>query len=60
MIDLAGAFVLAAVVNNGVLKRNEVVSYPDYFIKQRKNEKKKDGTLRYKDAIDKWRANCAR
>ena len=40
-------------------KPNEVVSYLDYFINQRKNQKNKDGSLRYKDAIDKWRADRA-
>ena len=51
--------ILAAIVDNDVLKRNEVVSYLDYFINQRKNQKNKDGSLRYKDAIDKWRADRA-
>ena len=31
----------------------------DYFINQRKNQKNKDGTLRYKDAMDKWRLDRA-
>lgn len=51
--------ILAAIVDNKVLKRNEVVSYLDYFINQRKNQKNKDGSLRYKDAIDKWRLDRA-
>lgn len=51
--------ILAAIVDNGVLKRNEVVSYLDYFINQRKNQKNKDGSLRYKDAMDKWRSDRA-
>lgn len=51
--------ILAAIVDNGVLKRNEVVSYLDYFINQRKNQKNKDGSLRYKDAMDKWRLDRA-
>ena len=51
--------ILAAIVDNGVLKRNEVVSYLDYFINQRKNQKNKDDSLKYKDAIDKWRLDRA-
>ena len=51
--------ILAAIVDNKVLKRNEVVSYLDYFINQRKNQKNKDGSLRYKDAMDKWRMDRA-
>ena len=51
--------ILAAIVDNGVLKRNEVISYLDYFINQRKNQKNKDGSLRYKDAMDKWRMDRA-
>lgn len=51
--------ILAAIVDNDVLKRNEVVSYLDYFISQRKNQKNKDGSLRYKDAMDKCRMDRA-
>ena len=51
--------ILAAIVDNDVLKRNEVVSYLDYFINQRKGQKNKDGSLRYKDAMDKWRLDRA-
>ena len=51
--------ILAAIVDNGVLKRNEVVSYLDYFINQRKNQKNKDGSLKFKDAMDKWRMDRA-
>ena len=34
-----------------------MVSYLDYFINQRRKQKNKDGSLKYKDAMDKWRAD---
>lgn len=49
--------ILASIVDNGILKRNEVVSYLDYFINQRRKQKNKDGSLKYKDAMDKWCAD---
>ena len=49
--------ILASIVDNGMLKRNEVVSYLDCFINQRRKQKNKDGSLKYKDAMDKWRAD---
>lgn len=46
---------LATIVDYNVLTKNEVVSYLDYFIKYRKNQKNPDGSLKYGLAIDKWK-----
>lgn len=47
--------ILAAVVDYKVLTKNEVISYLDYFIRYRKNQRNQDGSLRYGAAIEKWK-----
>ncbi len=47
--------ILAAIVDYRVLTKNEVISYLDYFIRYRKNQKNQDGSLKYGIAIDKWK-----
>ena len=47
--------ILAAIVDYHVLTKNEVISYLDYFIRYRKNQKNPDGSLKFGIAIDKWK-----
>ena len=47
--------ILASIVDYQVLTKNEIISYLDYFIRYRKNQKNPDGSLRYGTAIDKWK-----
>ena len=47
--------ILASIVDNKVLTKSEVISYLNYFINYRKNQKKDDGSLKYAHAISCWR-----
>ena len=46
--------ILASIVDNKVLTKSEVISYLNYFINYRKNQKKDDGSLKYAHAISCW------
>ena len=47
--------ILAAIVDYGILTKSEIVSYLEYFIRSRRSQKNRDGSLKYRIAIDKWR-----
>lgn len=47
--------ILSAIVDYDVLTKNEIISYLEYFINNRKNQKNRDGSLRYESAIKKWK-----
>ena len=47
--------ILAAIVDYGILTKSEIVSYLEYFIRSRRTQKLRDGSLKYRTAIDKWR-----
>ena len=47
--------ILSAIVDYDVLTKNEIISYLEYFINNRKNQKNRDGSLRYESAIEKWK-----
>jgi len=47
--------ILAAIVDYGILTKSEIVSYLEYFIRSRRTQKRRDGSLKYRTAIDKWR-----
>lgn len=49
--------ILAAIVDNEVLSKSAIVSYFDLFIRQRETQRNRDGSLKFRDAIDKWRAD---
>lgn len=46
--------ILAAIVDNGVLSKSDVISYINNFIDLRKNQKNSDGSMRYRVAIKRW------
>ena len=46
--------ILESIVDNKVLTKSEVISYLNYFINYRKNQKKDDGSLKYAHAISCW------
>lgn len=46
--------ILAALVDNNVLTKNDVIGYLDYFINSRKNQKNADGSKKYSIAISRW------
>lgn len=46
--------ILAAIVDNGVLTKSGIISYLDYFINNRKNQRNKDGSQKYRTAIKRW------
>lgn len=48
LTSLARQKILSFLVNNKILTRNEIISYLDFFISQRKNQ------LRYEKAIERW------
>ena len=45
--------ILAYIIDNGILERNRVLSYLDYFITQRKNK------ANMRSAISKWKSDMA-
>lgn len=47
--------ILAAAVDYNVLTKTEIVSYLEYFINNRKNQRNKDGSFRYQVAVNRWR-----
>ena len=47
--------ILAAIVDYEVLTKNEIISYLEYFINNSKNQKNKDGSLRFAVALSRWR-----
>ena len=47
--------ILAAIVDYGILTKSEIVSYLEYFIRSRRTQKRRDDSLKYRTAIDKWR-----
>ena len=47
--------ILAAMVDYKVLTKTEIISYLEYFINNRKNQRNKDGSYRYAVAVDRWR-----
>lgn len=46
--------ILAAIVDYNVLTKSEIISYLEYFINNRKNQKNPDGSQKYRIAISKW------
>ena len=46
--------ILAALIDNGILTKTDIIGYLDYFINIRKGQKNSDGSLRYSIAIGKW------
>lgn len=47
--------ILAAIVDYKVLTKNEIISYLEYFINNRKNQRNRNGSFKYGQAIDRWR-----
>ena len=47
--------ILAALIDNGILTKTDIIGYLDYFINIRKGQKNSDGTLKYRMAIGKWK-----
>lgn len=47
--------ILAALIDNGILTKTDIIGYLDYFINVRKGQKDSDGSLKYSMAIGKWK-----
>lgn len=47
--------ILAAIVDYEVLTKSEIISYLEYFINNSKNQRNKDGSLRFAVALSRWR-----
>ena len=47
--------ILAAIVDYEVLTKNDIISYLEYFINNSKNQRNKDGSLRFAVALSRWR-----
>ena len=47
--------ILAAIVDHEVLTKNEIISYLEYFINNSKNQRNKDGSLRFSVALSRWK-----
>lgn len=46
--------ILAAIVDNNVISKSDVISYLNSFIDLRKNQKNADGSMKFRVAIKRW------
>lgn len=47
--------ILSAIMDYNVLTKSEIISYLEYFINSRKKQKNADGSLKFREALERWR-----